>query len=139
PHPAREAVALAHVAGRAGGDDVLPDRPAAAATRHDVVERQAPRRGAAVHAAPAVPREQRPPPDAPLPGARPPDVLDEPDHMWPREGSRRGSERLLELLDHLGLALEHEDVRAANGGDVQWLVAGVEYKNLLQRHEFTSQ
>src|SRR5262249_37489476 len=37
----RQAVPLAQVAGRAGGDDVLPDRLAAARARDDVVEGQA--------------------------------------------------------------------------------------------------
>src|SRR5690606_39804275 len=38
--PIWRAAALFHVAGRAGGDDVLPGRLAAQAAGHDVVERQ---------------------------------------------------------------------------------------------------
>ena len=53
------AVALAQVARRAGGDDVLPDRLAALRARHHVVERQPAAGGAAVDAAPAVAGEQR--------------------------------------------------------------------------------
>src|SRR5258708_4476680 len=46
-----EPVALAQVAGRAGGDDILPDRVTAPASRHDMVESQPPG-GAAVDTAP---------------------------------------------------------------------------------------
>ena len=40
-------------------------------------------------------------------------------------------EVLLELLDHLGLALEHQDMRTPNRRDVQRLVAGIQDENLL--------
>src|SRR5215831_20955239 len=118
-----QAVPLAHVAGRARGDDVLPDRVAAPAPRNDVVERQLASCRPAVHAAPAVPGEQGPARDLPLQRPRDPDVLDEPDYVRPRELDRRRSEGLIELLVHLGLALEHEHVGAPNGRDVQGLVA----------------
>ena len=63
-------VALAQVARRAGGDDVLPDRLAALRARDDVVERQAAVRRAAVRAAPAVASEQGPAGDLALDRAR---------------------------------------------------------------------
>src|SRR6476619_5189045 len=44
-----------------------------------------------------------------------PHVLDEPDHVRSRESDGRRSEGLVELLDHLCLALEHEHVRTPNG------------------------
>src|SRR5919197_176061 len=127
----RQAVALAHVARRARGDDVLPDRVATAAARHDVVEGQLAAGSAAVHAAPAVAGEQGAARDLALERPRHAHVLDEPDHMRPGKGNGRRSEGLIELLDHLGLALEHEHVGTPNGGDVQWLVARVENQNLL--------
>src|SRR6266513_1934593 len=48
-----QAVALAHVARRTRGDDVLPDGLAPTAARDDVVQGQLAAIGAAVHAAPA--------------------------------------------------------------------------------------
>ena len=76
----RRAVALAPVAGRAGGDDVLPDAGAAAAARDHVVDRQVGGR-AAVLAGPGVAGEHgaaRDPPPALV--ARHPHVGDQPDH-----------------------------------------------------------
>src|SRR5438876_2538215 len=128
-----QAVALTQVARSAGGDDVLPDRLAPAAPRHDVIQGQPAPVLAAVDAAPAVAREERPPRDLPLHRAWHPHVLDEPDHMRPGIGVARRAERLVELLEHLGLALEHEDVRPSHGRHVQWLVARVEDENL--RHD----
>src|SRR6266540_746565 len=58
-------------------------------------------------------------------------VGDEPDHVRPRKRVGRRMEPFLELLDHLGLALEHEHVGTPNGRDVQWLVARIEDENLL--------
>src|ERR1700704_4306682 len=55
-------VPLTPVAGRAGGDDVLPARGAALRARDDVIDRQVGAR-AAVLAGPAVAREHGPPGD----------------------------------------------------------------------------
>src|SRR5262245_49733140 len=74
-------VALAQVARRAGGDDVLPDRLASLRARHDVVEGQPAAGAAAVDAAPAVAREEGAPRDLALDRPRHTDVLDEPDHV----------------------------------------------------------
>ena len=121
-----EAVALLEVAGRARGDDVLPDGIAPAAARDDVVEREPPVRRAAVDATPAVAREEGASRDLPLHGAGHAHVLHEPDHVRPLEGVAGRTERLVELLEHLGLALEHEHVCTTHGCDVQWLVARVQ-------------
>jgi hypothetical protein len=40
-------------------------------------------------------------------------------------------QRLVQLLEHLGLALEDEDVRAPDRADVQGLEARVQDENLL--------
>src|SRR4029079_10065226 len=73
------AVALPEVAGRAGGDDVLPDRLAALRARDDVVEGEPSARGAAVDAAPAVAGEEGAARDLPLDRPRHADVVDQPD------------------------------------------------------------
>jgi hypothetical protein len=40
-------------------------------------------------------------------------------------------ERLVELLDHFGLSLEHEHVGTPHGSDIQRLVTRVQNQNLL--------
>src|SRR6476660_7618280 len=60
---ARKAVALAPVAACAGGDDVLPDRLAAAAAGDHVVDGEPRLARAAVLAGPGVAGEHRPPRD----------------------------------------------------------------------------
>ena len=89
----REAVALAQVAGGAGGDDVLPDRVAPAAAREDVVEGEPAAGRPAVDAAPVVAGEERPARDLALRRPRHADVLDEPDHVRPRERVGRRMQR----------------------------------------------
>src|SRR5581483_2521409 len=101
------------IAGRAGGDDVLPARIAALRARDDVVERQPPVRRAAVDAAPAVTGEERAARDLALDHPRHTDVVDEPDHVWPPERVGGRAKWSIELFDHLGLALEDEHVGAA--------------------------
>jgi hypothetical protein len=44
-------------------------------------------------------------------------------------------ERLLELLEDLGLTLEDEHVRTTNGCDVQRFVTGIQDENLLHRRK----
>ncbi len=80
-----EPVALAEVARRARGDDVLPDGVAASAARHDVVERQPDAGRAAVDALPAVTSEERAPGDAALGSARHAHVRHEPNDVRPGE------------------------------------------------------
>ena len=132
PGVLEQAVALAQVARRAGGDDVLPDRLAPLRARHDVVERQPAAGGAAVDAAPAVAREERAPRDLALDRARHADVLDEPDHVRPDEGVGRGAQALRQALEDLRLPLPHEHVRAPHRTDVERLVTCVQDENLLQ-------
>src|SRR5438876_3759477 len=127
----QQPVALAQVARRARGDDVLPDRAAAAAARHDVVERQAPGGAAAVDAAPAVTRKERPARDLALDPARNAHVGDEPDHVGPGIRARGGMQRDVELLEHLSLALPDENVGAADRAHVERLVTGIQDQNLL--------
>src|SRR5687768_4011274 len=132
-------VALAEVARRARGDDVLPDRLPALRAGHDVVERQPPGRGAAVDATPAVTGEERAPRDLPLDRAGHPHVLDEPDHVRPDVRVGRGAQALRQALEDLGLALPDEDVRTPNRADVQRLVACVQDEYLLQRADKLAQ
>src|SRR6185503_5340439 len=126
------------VARRAGGHDVLPDRIPAPASRHDVVERQAAGR-AAVLAAPAVPREECAAGDPALDRARDTNVGEQPDHVRPRETPARRAQRALDRLDDLGLALEHEHVRAPYGADVQRLEARVQDEDLEHEQNCTVQ
>ena len=125
-------VALAQVARRAGGDDVLPDRLAALRPRHDVVEGEAAVRRPAIGTAPAVTREEGPARDLALDRARHAHVVDQPDHMGPDEAAGRGAERLVEPLDYLGLALVHEHVGTPHRAHVERLVTCVQNKNVLQ-------
>src|SRR6266508_6380747 len=125
------AVPLLVVARSAGRDDVLPDGFATPRSRHDVVQRQAPAGSPAVGAAPAVAGKECTAGDLALYRAWNPDIGDQPDHVWPGIGIRRGVQRLVELLDHLGLPLENEHVRATNGRHVKWLVARVQDENVL--------
>src|SRR3954454_22226816 len=127
-----EAVRLAQVAGRARRHDVLPHGVAAAATRHDVVERE-PAGRAAVDAPPAVASEKRAARDLPLHRARHADVADEPDHVRPHERGRRRPERTVERLEHLSLALEHEHVGTLDSAHVQGLIARIQNQDLHQR------
>src|SRR6478752_3826224 len=71
------AVALAEVARRTGGDDVLPDRLAALRARDDVVEGEPPARAAAVDAAPAVAGEEGAARDLPLDRPWHADIVDQ--------------------------------------------------------------
>src|SRR5215216_7873321 len=77
--------------------------------------------------------------DLPLQRSRHPHVLHETDHVRPWIRVRRRPQRLLQLLDHLRLALEHEHVRTANGCHVQRFVARVQHQNLLHKTEFSNQ
>ena len=87
-------VALAEIARRTRGDDVLPDRVAALRARDHVVERQPTGRRAAVDALPAVAGKERAPRDPPLDGPRHPHVLEEADHVRADERALGRSERL---------------------------------------------
>ena len=79
---AGQAVALAAVAGGAGGDDVLPDRLAAAAAGDDVVDGEAGLARAAVLAGPGVAGEDGAAGDLAAVGlARDPHVVDQADHV----------------------------------------------------------
>src|SRR5215204_1511538 len=96
-----------------------------------MVERQPAAGRAAVDAAPAVAGEQGPAGNLSLDCAGDADVGDEPDDVWPRIRVRGRMKRFVQLLDHLGLSLEYQDVSASNGGHVQRLVAGIQDQNLL--------
>src|SRR5581483_12359056 len=85
-HLVGQAVALAQVAGRARGDDVLPGRVAAARPRYHVVEREASAGRPAVDAAPAVTGEEGAAGDLALDEAGYADVVHEPDDVRPAEG-----------------------------------------------------
>src|SRR5262245_64003340 len=122
PRLLERAVALAQVARRAGGDDVLPAGLAAARARDDVVERQARRGRAAVDAAPAVTGEERPPRDPPLDGTGDANVGEEPDHVRPAERAAGRAEWSVELFDDLRLPLPDQHVCTPHGTDVERLV-----------------
>jgi hypothetical protein len=130
-HLVREAVALAQVARGAGGDDVLPRGVAALRAGNHVVEGEAPGRGAAVDTAPAVTGEQGAARDLSLHHARNPDIVDEPDDVWPLIRVSGRAKWSVQLLDHLCLALEDEDVGAAERAHIERLVTRIENENLL--------
>ena len=131
PDLLEQPVTLAEVARRARGDHVLPHRVAPAGARDDVVERQPPAAGAAVHALPPVAREQRPPGDAPLHRLRDADVVDEADHVRADVRVRRRSQRLVVALENLGPALAHEHVCPAHRAHIQWFVARIQDEYLV--------
>src|SRR2546423_8217416 len=131
-HLVRQPVPFAQVARRTRRDDVLPDRLAAAALRYDVVEREPPAGAAALDATPIVTGEERPARDLPLHRPGYANVLDEPDYVRPGKRRRRRPQRLVELLDHLGLALEYEHMRAPNRRHIERLVARIQHQYLLQ-------
>jgi hypothetical protein len=79
----------------------------------------------------AVAGEERPARDLPLDGAWDADVVQEPDHVRPLKRVGRRAEGVVQLLEHLGLALEDEHVRAPHGADVERLEARVQDENLL--------
>src|SRR6185295_20097168 len=97
-----QAVALAAIARRAGGDDVLPARVAALGPRDDVVDGEV-RARAAVLAGPAVAREDGAPGDlAPVRVARDLHVADEPDDHRARHRRVFGAQLPLRVLEQLG-------------------------------------
>src|SRR5882757_5725219 len=101
----RQPVALLAVAGGAGGDDVLPDRLAAAGAGDDVVDGEAGFGRAAVLAGPGIAGEDGAAGDLAAVGlARDADVVDEADHVWPLEGHVLGVEGVaVPLLEQLRL------------------------------------
>src|SRR4029077_16794217 len=106
--PAREAVALAAVAGGAGGDDVLPDRLAAARAGDDVVDGEAGFGRAAVLAGPGVAGEDGAAGDLAAVGlARDADVVDQTDHVGPLQRHVLGVQDVaIPLLEQLRLFLQ---------------------------------
>src|SRR5206468_12025482 len=106
-----EAVALAAVAGRAGGDDVLPDWLAAAGAGDDMVDREAGFGRAAVLAGPGVAGEDGAAGDlAAVRLAGDPHVVGEPDHVGPLHRHVLGVEgAAVPPLQQFGLFLEKED------------------------------
>src|SRR5215210_3276404 len=129
----RQPVALAAVARRAGGDDVVPPRASALGARDHVVDREA-RAGAAVLALPAVARKDGAPGDLALVRiARDPHVRDEPDDHRPRQRARRPVQVAAADLDDLGLALEQEHRRSSDLADVDRLVRRVEDEHTTPR------
>ena len=129
----QQPVALAQVARRAGGDDVLPRRVAAARARDDVVERQPAAGRAAVDAAPAVTGKQGAAGDLPLHHPGHAHVVHEPDDVGPSIGVARGAEWSVQLLDDFSLPLVDEHVRAAQRAHIERLVTRIENENLLHR------
>ena len=124
---ARHPVALAAVARRAGGDDVLPRRRPAAAAGDHVVDGQPGGLAAAVLAGVGVASEHRLAGDlAPVHVARDADVANQPDHARAIELEPLGVQRPLPPLDHLGSRLEHEHGGAPDRADVDRFVARVE-------------
>ena len=83
--------------------------------------------GAAVLADPAVAGEHGLAGDpAPVDVARNADEADQADHLGAVEPHRLRAQHAVALLEHLGLLLQDQDQRAADGADVERLVAGVE-------------
>ena len=127
---ARQAVALAAVAGRAGGDDVLPDRLAAAAAGDDVVDGEAGFARAAVLAGPGVAGEHGAAGDlAAVRLAGDPHVADQADHVGALHRHVLGVDRALAALQQLGLLLEEQHSGASQRADVDRLIRRVEYED----------
>ena len=114
------------IAGRASRDDVLPDRFASAGSRDHVVEREPAGGRAAVDAPPAVSSKEGAARDLALNCSWDAHVGDQADHVRPRIGVRRGVQRLVELLDDLGLSLVHEHMGTPHGCDIERLVTRVQ-------------
>ena len=83
--------------------------------------------GAAVLAGPAVARQHRLAGDpAAVDVARDAHEADQPDHLGPVEAHRLGAQDVVAALEHLGLLLQDQHQGAADGADVERLVARVE-------------
>src|SRR5215213_3530712 len=124
-----EGVALAAVAGGAGGDDVLPAGVPAFGARDHVVDRQL-AAGAAVLAGPVVAGEDRAAGDlAAVRVAGDAHVADEPDHDRPRNGAAARMQHELAVLEHLGLLLQEQHDRPSDGADVDRLERRVQYEH----------
>src|SRR3954447_18450618 len=129
PDLAGQAVALAAVAGRAGGDDVLPDRLAAATAGDDVVDGEPGLARAAVLAGPGVAGEHRPPGDlAAVCLARDPHVADEADHVGTLDRHPLRVQGALAALQEFGLLLEKQDSGSPQRADVDRLIRCIEYE-----------
>ncbi len=124
-------VALAQVARRAGGDDVVPRRAAAARARDHVVHGEV-RAGAAVLAVVAVAGEHGAARDLARLVARHAHEVDEPDHQRVGVVDRGAAQLAGRALQHLGLVLQHEHDRALQRADVDGLVGRVEHQDLLR-------
>ena len=114
--------------GRAGGDDVLPHRLAAAAARDHVVDGEPGRLVAAVLAGVGVAGEHRLAGDlAPVDVARDAHVADQPDHARAgRASSRSECSAPSPFSSTSARRLQHQHRRAADRADVDRLVARVE-------------
>src|SRR5690349_9172736 len=124
-----QAVALAAVAGGAGGDDVLPDRLAAPTAGDDVVDREAGLAGAAVLAGPGVAGEDGAAGDlAPVRFARDAHVVDEADHVRPLHRHVLGMDRPLAPLEQLRLFLQEQHGSPSQRANVDRLIRCVEYE-----------
>src|SRR5512133_2467908 len=133
---AREPVSLAAVAARAGGDDVLPHRLAAAAARDHVVDGKARLARAAVLAGPGVTRQHRLAGDLATVGvARDPHVGDQPDHHRAIEGEPLRVKRARGPLQSLRLCLQYKYGRAPHGTYVDRLEARVEDEHPAGGHQ----
>ena len=127
---AGQAVALAAVAGRAGGDDVLPDRLAAAAAGDDVVDGEAGFARAAVLAGPGVAGEDGAAGDLATVGlAGDPHVADQADHVGALHRHLLGVEGALAALQQLGLFLQEQDSGPSQRADVDRLIRRIEYED----------
>ena len=104
---ARQAAALAEIAGAAGGHDVLPGCPAAAAARNDMVEGQVRRRLplVAVLAGEGVAQEHVEPREGRLAGGG--DVVLQRDHAGQAHGDRGGAHFLVVFVQHRHAVKEH--------------------------------
>ncbi len=101
----RRAPALAQVARRAGGDDILPCRPPAIGARHDVIERQVAMRRAAILAGEAIAQEQVEAREGRE--LRRPHILLERDHRGQLDRLRRAAHLALIMRDDVDAIEEH--------------------------------
>jgi len=126
PRFSGRAIALVHVATQAGRGDVVPAVAAAAAAGHHVIDREAFALAAAVLAAVPIAMEHVAAGEGQGP-ERYPHKLPQADHGGQGQaGAQLAAGQMLQLL---GLALEHHHAGPPPAGDVQRLVGRIQNQN----------
>ncbi len=123
----RQPIALAAVAGRASGDDVLPDRLAAPAPGDHMVDGQPGLAGAAVLTGPSIAGQYRPPSDlAPVRLSWNPYVIDQPNHVGRLHGHPLRMQRPALPLQQLRFLLKEQHSGPSQRANVDRLIRRIE-------------